>query len=625
MLPQAIWSKERPANMKNIKVFIYLIFVILMLSCLSASFAVDDLMLVGFDNNYPPYEFLKSDIPEGFNIDIFKAVADVTGLKYKLESDTWDHVRTKLETKQLHILTGMFYSPERDKLVDFTTPTLVVSQTLFVRNDSKVTTIKELNGKTILVQRGDIMNDYLKEQAFSGKIIAVENQEEAIKRLSKGEGDAALLLKLQGYYFIKKEGIKNVKAVGNEIFQKEYCMAVQEGDRELLNLLNEGLFIIKSNGTYDEIYKTWFGVSPQDDIKKRTIDLLKKIVVPITIVIITIIFWLWSLKKQVRSKTQALVELNESIKQMNQDLELKVSERTTELITTNEYLEQSLAELEELHAIQDEHQIQLELKNNELSDLIAHLNDAQKQLINTERFATLGSLVAGVAHEINTPLGISVTLSSHLNNLYKDLKKQFENQSLSRTDMILFMDESEEALKLMDKNLTRSADLISSFKQVAVDQSSLEKRKFKLLDMTNDIIVSLKPQFKTKNILVHIDCDDKLEITSYPGSWTQIITNLVINSLIHGFKDRDNGNIKLSFSLNKSEVVFIYSDDGLGISNENLPKVFDPFFSTGKNSGSTGLGLHIVYNIVSQILEGEIDLQNNIENGIQLTIKFKPE
>ncbi len=293
----------------------------------------------------------------------------------------------------------------------------------------------------------------------------------------------------------------------------------------------------------------------------------------------------------------------------NSELEERVRQRTESLTATNEYLEQTLGELEESQA-----ELELSLEN---------LKETQEQLIISEKLTALGELVAGVAHEINTPLGVGVTLSSHIATLHKELKHKFEKEALHRSELEEFLFSSDEELELLNSNLERAASLVASFKQVAVDQSSHELRKFKIYDTIQDVLKSLYPKLKKTPYTVDFQCPEELELVSYPGAISQITTNFVMNSLVHGFADREQGNIHIHVEQSGPAIVLIYEDDGRGIPEENLSKVFNPFFSTNKQGGSTGLGLHIVHNLVTQSLNGHISLHSKENCGCQFKITFE--
>lgn len=299
----------------------------------------------------------------------------------------------------------------------------------------------------------------------------------------------------------------------------------------------------------------------------------------------------------------------------NSELENTVQERTQQLVQTNEYLENSMAELET-------HQAELTLVNGRLEESLAQLKETQEQLIISEKLASLGELVAGVAHEINTPLGVGVTLNTYIEQQLHDAKNRFETGTLTREDLEETLVSSLESAAVAVRNLNRAADIVTNFKQVAVDQSALDLRKINLHEYINMIVMSLAPKLKDTLHQIHVDCDESLELVLYPGVLAQILTNLITNSLIHGFKDTDAGTIHIRAAYRKPFIDLVYSDNGVGIPPECLDKVFNPFFTTKRHTGCSGLGLHIVHNLVTQNLKGTLRLRSAPGEGVEFRISF---
>ncbi len=258
--------------------------------------------------------------------------------------------------------------------------------------------------------------------------------------------------------------------------------------------------------------------------------------------------------------------------------------------------------------------------NAELTAAMERLSQAQEHLIQSEKMASLGSLVAGVAHEINTPVGIGVTAASHLEDKTKAMVEAFNAGALKRTALEDFLGTCDESTRMILTNLRRASDLIRSFKQVAVDRSTEERRCFRLRDYLEQVLLSLKPQLKKTAILVDLVCDPELDINSYPGAFSQIVTNLVLNALQHAFDPGQAGHVSLSLSLEQDRLRFIFSDDGKGIAPENLPRIFEPFFTTYRQKGGSGLGLSIVYNLVTRTLGGTILVSSTPGQGATFTI-----
>ncbi|NEO56647.1 MAG: AAA family ATPase [Okeania sp. SIO3B5] len=255
----------------------------------------------------------------------------------------------------------------------------------------------------------------------------------------------------------------------------------------------------------------------------------------------------------------------------------------------------------------------------ELSKALEDLKATQKQLVESEKMAALGGLVAGVAHEINTPIGTSITIASTLADETQNFTKALAQGQLKRSVLNNYLELAGESTQLMLSNLSRAGELIQSFKQIAADQSNLEYRCFNLKEYLKEIALSLAPQMKTSYTLT-VEGDETIKIDSYPGALAQIVTNLVTNSLTHGYPSEEAGNFTLGIRQESDKIQLEYSDDGCGIEEENLGKIFEPFFTTARSKGGTGLGLHIVYNLVTQKLQGTIEVDSQVGLGTKFVI-----
>jgi two-component system sensor histidine kinase ChiS len=263
----------------------------------------------------------------------------------------------------------------------------------------------------------------------------------------------------------------------------------------------------------------------------------------------------------------------------------------------------------------------IEKQKNELMSTLENLKKTQEQLIESEKMASLGGLVAGVAHEINTPVGITITAASGLLEETLKIADLFKEDKISRAEFKEYLNNANQAVKLIMSNMEKTATMVQSFKQISVDQSLEAKRNFNIREYTGDIIRSLYPKLKNRKITVHLDMDNKLETDSYPGAYSQVITNLLLNSLVHGFDEKQEGQIDIKAFDKNGELTIEYMDNGKGIAKENMSRIFDPFFTTNKKTG-TGLGLHIVYNLVRKKLNGTIECESKQAEGVIFTIKL---
>jgi signal transduction histidine kinase/purine-cytosine permease-like protein len=264
----------------------------------------------------------------------------------------------------------------------------------------------------------------------------------------------------------------------------------------------------------------------------------------------------------------------------------------------------------------------LQEKAQQLEQTLQNLKQAETQLIQTEKMAALGGLVAGIAHEINTPIGIGVTAASLLLEKTTAFSQRFENGTMKRSELGNFLDIAQQSAQMTFTNLNRAAELIQSFKRVAVDQSSESRRVFNLAAYLDEVLLQLSPKLQATSHRVEVRGDRALTLNSYPGAFSQIVTNLVLNSLLHAYTPGDSGHIILSFAQTQNTLCFEYADDGCGIPPEHLGKIFEPFFTTKRGQGGSGLGLHIVYNLVTQKLGGTIQCQSQPGKGTKFAIEL---
>jgi signal transduction histidine kinase len=251
---------------------------------------------------------------------------------------------------------------------------------------------------------------------------------------------------------------------------------------------------------------------------------------------------------------------------------------------------------------------------------LLELNTAQQNLIDAERLAALGGLVAGVAHEVNNPIGISLTVASSFARRAEIFENELKTEPLRRSKLDEFVKASRDAGQQLVANLYRAGELIQSFKQVAVDRSHAERRQFSLAEATDQIVASLRPVLKKSAIQLSVDVPEGLLIDGYPGSYGQILTNLFLNAANHAFADGRSGSISISARPRGSEdVEIIFADNGAGMTPDVQRQAFDPFFTTRRNEGGTGLGLHIVYNLVQQ-LGGRMMLESRLGQGTTFRI-----
>lgn len=294
------------------------------------------------------------------------------------------------------------------------------------------------------------------------------------------------------------------------------------------------------------------------------------------------------------SDITALKQAEETLRRLNETLESRVEQRTHELQSANE----------------------------ELRALLEQLTQTQQQLVESEKLASLGSLVAGVAHEINTPLGIGVTAASWLHDAAERLAKSVASGELQMDELRDFSARASEGADLILRNLRRADRLVKSFKQVAVDQTGDDVRRIDVGQCIDDVLTSLRPSLRHGQHSVSLECPDNLVLRTSPGALSQVITNLAINSLTHAFDEGRPGHITISVRHDNQRVLLDYRDDGKGIPPEVRAHIYEPFFTTRRGQGGSGLGMHIVYTLVTQVLHGTIKLESTPHTGVHFRIAF---
>ncbi|MBU2869386.1 ATP-binding protein [Colwellia sp. E2M01] len=320
---------------------------------------------------------------------------------------------------------------------------------------------------------------------------------------------------------------------------------------------------------------------------------------------------------------------NDKLDEQNLLLEQEVARKTSTLSSTLLRMEVQQKEmLLQQRQLEDENKRRSQTENTlittnkDLKSSILELSKAQDRLLEAEKMSSLGQLSAEVSHEINTPIGISITSISYLADILNKLQQDINDQKLSKRTINTFIDNAQRSVALLMNNLERAAELITSFKQVAVDQTNDKVRLISIGKYIDEIIQSIHPKLKKTNHHIKIDCDPHIEIYSHPGAIAQIIINLIINSITHGFADINRGIITIKMIAEEQRLVMLYQDNGVGVSPEQLEKLFIPFYTTKADTGNTGLGTHIIQNLVIDTLNGSIEAYSNPGEGLSYRITF---
>ena len=304
------------------------------------------------------------------------------------------------------------------------------------------------------------------------------------------------------------------------------------------------------------------------------------------------------------------------VKERDSDLYEELSKLNNELATTQRELAKKNIQL-------TQQQKELKSLNKQLSATIDELEQTRDELIQSEKMASLGRLVSGFAHEINTPIGIAVTAASAINESGETLNQMLTQDEVSETALLATIDKIVEAGKLTFSNVRRAAELVSSFKRTSIDQTKETKRLFALHEVIQDIIISLDSKFRRTQISIEPNCPTNLNLYGYPGAISQFLNNFLINSLMHGFEDGTQaGKIIIDVRRENQTVYIDYADTGKGMDKLTAEKIFEPFYTTRRARGGTGLGMYICYNVIKNRLNGTISCDSTLNKGTVFHITF---
>ncbi|MFT5162853.1 MAG: signal transduction histidine kinase [Alteromonadaceae bacterium] len=334
-------------------------------------------------------------------------------------------------------------------------------------------------------------------------------------------------------------------------------------------------------------------------------------------------------KQELEKAKHDLQLSNDKLDKHNLTLEQEVARKTSilshamiDLQQQKHQLEQQQKELTVEISKRRQKENELTHKRQELEKMVDELNQAQDRLVQNEKFAAIGGLVAGLTHEVNTPIGIGVTAITFLAERLESLEEAFDSKTLSQKSLENFISEMKQGSSLLMSNLQRASELTASFKQITVDQASEAIRLINLKTYLNEIIKSLYPKLKKHNHIIEINCPEDIELKIPAGAISQIFTNLILNSVIHGFEQKAKGLMKIDVEDQGEMLKITYSDNGKGMGGRQLEQIFDPFFTTKRDQGGSGLGTHIVYNLVRQTLDGTIEAHSVIGKGLSYLIFF---
>ncbi|HYA14336.1 MAG TPA: transporter substrate-binding domain-containing protein [Syntrophales bacterium] len=562
-----------------ILVFLLLLFVPVQVAAREEALPHNEkVIVVGGNINYPPYEFIDRDgIPSGYNVDLTRAIADLMGFKVTFRLGAWRDVRKALETGEVDILQGMSYSEGRVKIVDFVRHT-IVNHSIFARQGvPAVHSLKELEGKEVAFQGRGFIHDYLAEKNLHVKPVLTDTPAEALRLVASGAYDYAVVANFPAAYIIKELRLTNVVPVAKSVISVDYCYAVKKGNAELLDHFDEGLAILKNTGQYQAIHDKWLGVLEAEGIPwEKGIQYGGIVVFLFLIILGAAALWLRMLRKQVAIRTEALENEVQEKKRAMEELRLQ-----------------------------------------------------QQQLVQADKMASLGILVSGVAHEINNPNGLILLNMPLIIDYFKDTESIIEAYYREQGDFqVAGLPYSRVHTKLASK-LSEVQDGAKKIRRIVDDLKDFARRDESahndLLDCNATVqkavrLVENTIQKSTSCFVEHY-AEAIPKIKGNAQRIEQVVVNLILNAC-QALKNSEGGiYIHTAYDRQRGDVVLEIRDEGEGIAAENMARLTDPFFTTKRDRGGTGLGLSVSDGIIKEH-RGVLEFASTPGQGTTVTVRL---
>ncbi len=523
------------------------------------------ILYVGIKPGWAPFSFVSEQGEfRGISIDYLNRIEHMLNIKFNRLN-----VREDITQENADLLLAA--TPpivERNPRYRLLNKPYVVSEfSIYTKKANPILDLNGLNGKRVAVFKTGQVAKELGVNYPDVDLYSADIAEEAMNALMKGIVDAYVGNSIVIDYIIQSQGFSEIQASGTTPYKTEVYMAVKQTSPLLASAITKALTKIDKD-EHNDILQSW--VRRSDSQR----NFYFKILVGFILVSFLVIFFFYFIN----------LRLSRLISIRTKELEKEIDER--KLIEKN-------------------------------------LRETQSVLIESEKMASLGNLVAGIAHEVNTPLGIGITAITHLKDKLHDLLHYFKSDQMKRSDLEEFLQVSEKSVSIIFDNLSRASQLIKSFKEISVDQSGGDVREINLYDYLQQLLISLEPNFKSRLIQVDfLSIAKTIQLKLEPGALAQLLTNLIMNSLVHAFERQQKGLIKITAKTKGKNLLLRYQDNGKGIAAENLHKIFEPFFTTKRLRGGSGLGLHIVYNLVTRKFHGKIQVESELQKGVEFLIEL---
>jgi polar amino acid transport system substrate-binding protein len=520
-------------------------------------------IIVGGDKSYPPFEFLdKAGQPAGFDVELTQAIAEVMGLPVEIHLGDWNEMRQGLETGSVDAMEGVSLSAERNKVFDYSIPHCIVRQSIFARRGSpQVLSLEDLRGKDVAVQRGGIMHDSLSENRVGANLILVDTHAAALRMVASGKSDYAIVNTLTGLYFGLELGLSNIVPVGEPVAEIPYGYAVKKGNLKLVSEFDQGLQILKNTGRYQQIYDKWLGILESHPSPwRKIIKYGSMVLLPLLAIIGATIAWSWSLKKK---------------------------------ITT----------------------------------YIADSQIRQQELIQADKLASLGILVSGVAHEINNPTGLILYNLPILKSAYQVAVAGLEARFAESGDFMIgglsysqFREELPRLFEEMQGGARRIKRIVDDLKDFARKDTSSLDEVVDLNAVAQTAVRLLDNTIKKATSRFQLSCLDRLPpFRGNPQRIEQVVVNLILNACQALVRPDQGIHLATSWDELRNEVKLTVKDEGIGIPQEHLARLTDPFFTTKRASGGTGLGLSVSAGIIKDH-HGRLEFASSPGSGTTATM-----
>jgi signal transduction histidine kinase len=537
---------------------------------------------VGVDSNRAPLEWRGEDGEfRGISLEVLNRVGEMLGVRFELVPcrDISDQL-SRIEQRQIDLLPSITITPSRQRYLQLSDYYMTTPIVIFSRVGTPFTGgLAGLNGKRVAVSARTAVADNLAHDWPHIQAVPVSNFHEAARQLRNGQVSAIVGPLLTGTHQLAEMGATDVQVGGETEYTTTVGIGVRSDWSELTPMVNMALATI-SKSDREAFRLKWSTVHFAHDIDYRPLWALAAVV----LIAVAFILQLRVMVKRRTAELQAEVAARrareEDIQQLNAVLEARVEQRTAELRQANE-----------------------------------DLRLAADQLVQTEKVASLGRLVAGIAHELNTPLGSTLTAATTLKAHLTAFRKGLDAGTLKRSTADDFVSQCQQACEIIERNAYRAAGLIDNFKELAVDQASARRRSFPLRRTVEEVVATHHNAWKATPHQIMLEIDDNIELDSFPGPLAQVLSNLLENSLVHGLQPSHPGQVRIGATQHGANIDLVYSDDGIGIPAEFRNKIYDPFFTTRLGQGGSGLGLYIVQTLVTGVLGGHITVQSSPGHG----------